>query len=51
MDEHKQRVLALQEAEYIAYDLKRAQEADGLQWIDFETRMRIMIRAFVEPAL
>ena len=40
MDEHKQRVLALEIAEYSAYDEKRAKAADEFMWLDFETRMR-----------
>jgi len=51
MDEHKQRVQALEEAEYNAYDEKRAKAADELMWMDFETRMRSLMKKVVEPAL
>jgi len=37
-------VAALQEAEYDAFDFKRAKAADELAWAEFETRMRNLIR-------
>lgn len=51
MEEHKQRVQALEEAEYVAYDDTRAKAADELMWLDFETRMRVMMKKIVSPAL
>lgn len=51
MDEHRQRVQAIEEAEYKAYDNERAKAADELMWLDFETRMRHLMNNIVKPAL
>lgn len=51
LDEHRQRVAALQQAEYIAYDEERARAADELEWLDFETRMVGVVKQMIEPAL
>jgi hypothetical protein len=50
-EEHRQRVAALQQAEYIAYDEERARAADELEWLDFETRMIGVVKQMIEPAL
>lgn len=51
MEEHKQRVKALEEADYSAFDERRAKAADELMWMDFETRIRDMCKSLVMPAL
>lgn len=38
-------------ADYANQDDKRAKAADELMWLEFETRMRGLIRRVVEPAL
>ena len=42
---------AIEEAEYKAYDVERAKAADELMWLDFETRMRHLMKNIVTPAL
>ena len=42
---------AIEEAEYKAYDVERAKAADELMWLDFETRMRHLMKNIVSPAL
>lgn len=49
--EHKQRVKALSEAEYQLEDGKRAKAADEMMWLDFETRVRILIQKYIEPII
>ena len=44
LEEHKQRIKAIEESEYNVYDEKRAKAADELMWMDFETRMRNLIK-------
>ena len=51
MKDHKAKVTAVQEADYSVADDKRAKAADELMWLEFETRMRGLIRRVVEPAL
>ena len=51
MEEHKQRVKAIEESEYKAYDSERAKAADELMWLDFETRIRVLVKNIVTPAL
>lgn len=43
LEEHKQRVKALQESEYSIDDNKRARAADEMMWLDFETRIRALV--------
>ncbi len=50
MEEHKQRIKAIEESEYNVYDEKRAKAADELMWMDFETRMRNLIKQMIAPA-
>lgn len=45
------KIKALQDAEYTMDDHKRAKAADELMWLEFETRMRGLIRRVVEPML
>lgn len=51
LDEHKQRVKAIEQSDYNAFDESRAKAADELMWLDFETRMRELIKQMVSPAL
>jgi hypothetical protein len=51
INEHRQKIIALEEEEYRIEDDKRAKAADEMMWLEFETRMRGLIRRVVEPAL
>jgi hypothetical protein len=48
-EEHRQRVKALEEAEYKIYDEERAKAADQLEWMAFETKVRDYIKNLVTP--
>ena len=41
----------LTEAEYQLEDGKRAKAADEMMWLDFETRVRILIQKYIEPII
>lgn len=51
IQEHKQRMKELTEAEYQLEDGKRAKAADEMMWLDFETRVRILIQKYIEPII
>ncbi len=43
--------MALEEAEYKIYDETRAKAADELQWLDFEVKIRDMVKKMLLPVL
>lgn len=51
LEEHKQRVLAMEQADYKIYDETRAKSADALYWLDFETKVREYINKLIMPVL
>ena len=51
LQEHRARIEEIERADYAIADDKRSKAADELMWLEFETRMREVMRKVVEPAL
>ena len=49
--EHKQKLLSIEKMAERMEDDQRAKAADEMMWLEFETRMRGLIRRVIEPAL
>lgn len=51
LQQHRAWIEEIERADYAIADDRRAKAADELMWLEFETRMREVMRKVVEPAL